>query len=46
MRSCGGGAGGPPSEKLVRLAGQKWGLGRTEMGTWQDRNWNLADDNL
>ena len=40
-----GGAGGalaPPLEKLVSLAGQKWDLGRTEMGAWQDRNGSLA----
>ena len=24
------------------LAGQKWDLGRTEMGAWQDRNGSLA----
>ena len=29
-------------EKLVSLAVQKWVLGRTEMGAWQDRNWSLA----
>ena len=29
-------------EKLVSLAGQKWDLGRTEMGAWQDRNGSLA----
>ena len=40
----GGGRGslGPPLEKLVSLAGQKWELGRTEMGAWQDRNGSLA----
>ena len=29
-------------EKLVSLAGQKWELGRTKMGAWQDRNGSLA----
>ena len=40
----GGGPGGPwpPLEKLVSLAGQKWDLGRTEIGAWQDRNGSLA----
>ena len=40
----GGGRGGlgPPLEKLVSLAGQKWELGRTEMGAWQDRNGKLG----
>ena len=28
------------------LAGQKWVLGRTEIGAWQDRNEKLAEDNL
>ena len=33
---------GPPLEKLVSLAGQKWHHGRTEMGAWQDKNRSLA----
>ena len=43
-RSRGGGRGGlgPPLEKLVSLAGQKWELGRTEMAAWQDRSGSLA----
>merc|ERR1719150_3566927 len=43
-RSRGGGRGGlgPPLEKLLSLAGQKWELGRTKMGAWQDRNGSLA----
>ena len=32
----------PPLEKLISLAGQKRELGRTEMGTWQDRNGKLG----
>ena len=45
---AGGGAEGAlaPLEKLVILAGQKWELGRTEMGAWQDRNVSLAEDDL
>ena len=34
--------GGVQGEKLVSLAGQKWELGRTKMGAWQDRNGSLA----
>ena len=43
-RSRGGGRGGlgPLLEKLVSLAGQKWELGRTEMGTWQYKNVSFA----
>ena len=43
-RIWGGGRGGlgPPLEKLISLAGQKRELGRTEMGSWQDRNGSLA----
>ena len=43
-RSWGGGRGGigPPLEKLVSMAGQKWVLGRTEMEAWQDRYGSLA----
>ena len=38
----GGGGLGPPLEKLVNLAGQKWVLGRTEIIAWQDRYGSLA----
>ena len=52
-----GGAGGglgPPLEKLFSLAGQKWKLGRTKIGDWQDKKRELgrtemgsvAEDNL
>ena len=31
-----------PHPIILGLAGQKWQLGRTEMGAWQDRNGSLA----